>query len=54
MQSIILNIIIVEFDELLVGLKNSFNIYFSIEETEEVAKYLDEDGSGDIDFKEFQ
>lgn len=39
--------------ELITGLKNSFNIYLSSEETQELIKYLDEDGSGDIDFQEF-
>lgn len=42
-----------ERDELLNGLKNSFNVYFSVEEIEEVTKYLDEDGSGGIEFNEF-
>ena len=40
--------------EILQGLKESFNIYFSKEEALEVTKYLDSDGSGDVDFKEFQ
>ena len=42
-----------EKDELLIGLRNFFNVYFSNEETEEVTKYLDEDGSGDVDYEEF-
>ena len=50
---IALYICIVEKDELLIGLKNFFNVYFSNEETEEVTKYLDEDGSGDVDYEEF-
>eukprot|EP00343_Euplotes_focardii_P002629 CAMPEP_0205805544 /NCGR_PEP_ID=MMETSP0205-20121125/8806_1 /ASSEMBLY_ACC=CAM_ASM_000278 /TAXON_ID=36767 /ORGANISM="Euplotes focardii, Strain TN1" /LENGTH=169 /DNA_ID=CAMNT_0053076945 /DNA_START=187 /DNA_END=692 /DNA_ORIENTATION=+ len=40
--------------EILQGLKDSFNIYFSREEALEVTKYLDSDGSGDVDFEEFQ
>lgn len=40
--------------EILQGLKDSFNIYFSREEALGVCSYLDSDGSGDVDFDEFQ
>ena len=40
--------------EILDGLKLSFNLYFSQEEAKEVCSYLDSDGSGDVDFDEFQ
>lgn len=40
--------------EILVGLKDKFSIYFSTEEAENLCKYLDEDGSGDVDLEEFK
>lgn len=40
--------------EILHGLKESFNIHFSAEEALGVTQYLDSDGSGDVDFEEFQ
>eukprot|EP00347_Sterkiella_histriomuscorum_P023774 403333433 len=40
-------------NELLIGLKNSFNVYLSLDESVALSKYLDEDESGDIDFSEF-
>lgn len=41
-------------EEILLGLKEKFNVYFSPEEATEVCNYLDQDGSGDVDFEEFQ
>ena len=35
------------------GLRDKFGVFISNEESEELIKYLDSDGSGDIDFKEF-
>jgi len=43
----------VEAKELLDGLRNSFNVYLSVKETEAVTRYLDADGSGDVDLQEF-
>eukprot|EP00347_Sterkiella_histriomuscorum_P001583 403371470 len=40
-------------NELISGLRNQLGIYIPEEESEELVKYLDSDGSGDIDFKEF-
>jgi len=40
--------------EILVGLKEKFSIYFSEEEADNLCKYLDEDGSGDVDLEEFK
>lgn len=44
------NQIIVEPQELLLGLKNLFLVFLSKEENDALTKYLDSDGSGDIDF----
>lgn len=40
--------------EILAGLRDKFNVYFSQEQAEDLCAYLDEDGSGDVDFEEFQ
>ncbi|CDW83377.1 UNKNOWN [Stylonychia lemnae] len=40
-------------NELLFGLKNNFNVILSYDENQALTKYLDEDGSGDVDFSEF-
>ena len=40
-------------NELLFGLRSSFNVILSFEENQALTKYLDEDGSGDVDFSEF-
>ena len=42
-----------EAEEILTGLKNSFGMHFSAEEVDQMAKYLDEDGSGDVTYEEF-
>ncbi|CDW83979.1 UNKNOWN [Stylonychia lemnae] len=39
--------------ELIGGLRGQLAIFITDEESEELVKYLDSDGSGDIDFKEF-
>jgi hypothetical protein len=39
--------------EILNGLKNYLHVYLSREETNKLSAHLDEDGSGDIDFHEF-
>jgi Ca2+-binding EF-hand superfamily protein len=43
-----------DIQEILIGLKEKFFIYFSPEEAAGVLEYLDSDGSGDVDFEEFQ
>ena len=40
--------------EILTGLREKFSIYFSKEEAEKLCRFLDEDGSGDVDFEEFK
>ena len=40
--------------EILSGLTNKFNIYYSLNQTKDLTAYLDEDGSGDVDFEEFK
>ena len=39
--------------ELVQGLRYRMNIHLTDFEADELVKYLDADGSGDIDFKEF-
>lgn len=40
--------------EIVLGLADKFNIYFSPEQAAEFIAYLDEDNSGDVDFEEFR
>ena len=40
--------------EILKGLTDKFNIHFTLEQAQELTAYIDEDGSGDVDFDEFQ
>lgn len=40
--------------EILTGLREKFSIYFSKEEAVNLCRFLDEDGSGDVDFEEFK
>jgi Ca2+-binding EF-hand superfamily protein len=40
-------------EEIINGLKVSFNVYFSFKESVNLCDYLDADKSGDIDFDEF-
>ena len=40
--------------EILTGLTEKFNIYYSLEQAENLTDYLDEDGSGDVDLEEFK
>lgn len=42
-----------EREELLTGLKQVFNVYFSAAEVTQLMLYLDADNSGDIDYQEF-
>jgi hypothetical protein len=41
---------LVEPEELLVGLKKEFSVYFTPQEKDCLIKYIDDDGSGDISF----
>ena len=40
--------------EILTGLTEKFNIYYSLEQAKNLTDYLDEDGSGDVDLEEFK
>lgn len=40
-------------DEIVVGLKNIIGVTFSKDEARDLANYMDEDKSGDIDEQEF-
>ena len=40
-------------NELLNGLRTSYQVYLTQEENQALIRYFDEDGSGDIDFTEF-
>ena len=44
---------IVDCDEIVVGLKNIIGVIFSKDEARDLANYMDEDKSGDIDEQEF-